>query len=155
MEAYLDVFFWLGSMVLFLVIEAITVGLATIWFAAGALVALLAAVFGVGLIGQIFLFFTASLILLIFTRPIALKYMNPHSVRTNYEDALDKVVKVTARVDNRSGTGAALLNGQEWTAHLQDDDGVMEVGELAKVTAVEGVKLILVPFETLETKERR
>lgn len=135
MEAYLDVFFWLGSMVLFLVIEAITVGLATIWFAAGALVALLAAVFGVGLIGQIFLFFTASLILLIFTRPIALKYMNPHSVRTNYEDALDKVVKVTAR--------------------LQDDDGVMEVGELAKVTAVEGVKLILVPFETLETKERR
>ncbi len=64
-------FFWLGLMILCLVIEAATVGLATIWFAAGALAATAASVLGVGILGQILLFFTVSLVLLTFTRPFA------------------------------------------------------------------------------------
>lgn len=141
------VLIWLGIMILFLVFEAVTVGLTTIWFAAGALAAMIAGVLGLGTVGQIIVFFAVSLVLLIFTRPIAVKYVNPHRIRTNYEDNVDKIVKVTERVDNINGTGTAVLNGQEWTARTRQDSTVLAEGDLAKVVAVEGVKLILIPFE--------
>ena len=145
------VFIWLGIMIAFLVLEAVTVGLVTIWFAAGALAALIASALGVGIMGQITLFFVVSLALLCFTRPIAVKYINPHKVRTNYEDVVDKMVKITECVDNKKCTGTAVLNGQEWTARMQNDDLILPEGEMAKVAAVEGVKLILVPIkQTLE-----
>lgn len=146
---YFPVLFWLGIMILFLVIEAVTVGLATIWFAAGALAALLAGVFGAGIVAQIVIFFTVSLALLIFTRPVAVKYFNPNKINTNYEDAMGKTVKIIERVDNRAGTGRADLNGQEWTARMQDDGFALEEGELAEVARIEGVKLILVPISQL------
>lgn len=146
---YFPVLFWLGIMILFLVIEAITVGLTTIWFAAGALVALLAGIFGVGILGQIVLFFAVSLALLIFTRPVAVKYVNPHKISTNYEGAVGKTVKVLERVDNRAGTGRAVLNGQEWTARTREDNRTLEEGELAEVACIEGVKLILVPLSEI------
>lgn len=143
----MEILVWLGIMVLFLIIEAVTVGLATIWFAAGALAAVAACAFGINIAGQIAIFFVVSLLLLFFTRPIAVKYINPHKIRTNYEDAVDRTVRITARVDNRAGTGTAVLNGQEWTVRMQNDKIILEEGELAKVISVEGVKLILVPFD--------
>ena len=76
--------------------------------------------------------------------------MTPHKLRTNYENAVDKTVRITERVDNIAGTGAAVLNGQEWTARMQQDDVTLEPGELATVAAVEGVKLILIPFDKKE-----
>ena len=82
--------------------------------------------------------------LLIFTRPIAVKYISPHKVRTNYEDAVDKIVKITERVDNINGTGTAVLNGQEWTVRSRDDNEILEPGDLAAVVEVTGVKLIVV-----------
>lgn len=142
----MTVFIWLAIMVLCLVVEAITVGLTTIWFAVGAFAAMIACALGLGTAGQFIVFFVISLALLIFTRPIAVKYINPHRVATNYEDAVDKTVKITERVDNISGTGVAVLNGQEWTARMQQDDVTLEEGKLAKVVAIEGVKLILVPL---------
>ena len=69
----MEVFIWLGIMILCLIIEAVTVGLATIWFAAGALVAVIAAVLGLGIVWEIILFFTVSLVLLFFTRPFAVE----------------------------------------------------------------------------------
>ena len=148
----MEILIWLGIMVLLLIIEAVTVGLATIWFAVGALAAIAACVFGVGIAGQIVLFFVVSLVLLFFTRPIAVKYINPHKIRTNYEDAVDRIVRITARVDNRAGTGTAVLNGQEWTVRMQNDKITLKEGELAKVVSVEGVKLILLPFDDISEK---
>ena len=142
----MEILVWLGIIILLLIIEAVTVGLTTIWFAAGALVALIAGVLGLGVIGQIFLFLAVSLLLLFFTRPLVVKYMNPHKVRTNYEGAVDKTVKITERVDNINGMGKAILNGQEWTVRMQEEYNGLAEGELAKVVAVEGVKLILVPL---------
>lgn len=147
---FIPVLFWLGLMILFLVIEAVTVGLATIWFAAGALAAIIASAFGIGFLGQILLFFVVSLLLLIFTRPIAVKYISPHKVRTNYEDVIDKTVKITENVNNIGGTGKAVLNGQEWTVRMYKDSLFLEKGDFAKVAAIEGVKLILVPLDALE-----
>lgn len=141
------VFIWLGIMIALLVIEAITVGLTTIWFAVGALVAMIASILGVGMWGQVILFFVVSLVLLIFTRPMAIKYMNPQRTKTNYEDIIGKTVKVTENVDNVNATGSAVLNGQEWMARMQKDEVTLAVGEFAEVVAIEGVKLILVPVQ--------
>ena len=146
----MTVFIWLGIMIVLLLIEAATVGLTTIWFAAGALVAMILCALGIGAFGQWAVFFIVSLILLYFTRPFALKWMTPHKLRTNYENAVDKTVRITEHVDNIAGTGAAVLNGQEWTARMQQDDVTLEQGELAKVAAVEGVKLILIPLDKKE-----
>ena len=146
----MTVFIWLGIMIVLLLTEAATVGLTTIWFAAGALAAMVLCALGVGAFGQWTVFFIVSLVLLYFTRPIALKWMTPHKLRTNYENAVDKTVRITERVDNIAGTGAAVLNGQEWTVRMQQDDVTLEPGELATVAAVEGVKLILIPFDKKE-----
>ncbi|MBO5372122.1 MAG: NfeD family protein [Lachnospiraceae bacterium] len=150
----MTVFIWLGIMILFMIIEAFTVGLMTIWFAAGAFVAMIACALGMGTFGQFAVFFVVSIVLLYFTRPIALKYMNPNKIRTNYEDTVDKTVKITETVDNINGTGTAVLNGQEWSARAREEGMILPEGNLAKVVAVEGVKLILVPIEaSTETKD--
>lgn len=143
MEAYI----WLIIMVIFLIIEGATVGLTTLWFAIGALVAMLANLLGLGIVGQFIIFIVVSLVLLAFTRPLALKYLNPRRSRTNYEDAVDKTVKITERVDNDNGTGTAVLNGQEWTARAWKDDVIIEIGTMAQVVEVKGVKLIVKPQE--------
>lgn len=135
------VFIWLALMILFLIAEIITVGLTSIWFAGGALTALLSAIAGFGLIVQVVLFFAVSLLLLFFTRPFAMKYVKPHNIRTNYEDIIGREVLVSERIDNRAGTGTAVFNGQEWTARSIEDDVVIEAGIMAQVTEIKGVKL--------------
>ncbi|MCM1258392.1 MAG: NfeD family protein [Roseburia sp.] len=142
----MTVLIWLIIMIIFLIAEAITVGLATIWFAAGALAAMAVCALGFGTFIQFVVFFIVSMALLVFTRPFALKYVNPNKIRTNYEDVVDKTVKITERVDNINGTGTAVLNGQEWTARSKKDDEILEPGNLAKVVEVTGVKLIVVPI---------
>ncbi|MCI5494636.1 MAG: NfeD family protein [Lachnospiraceae bacterium] len=134
---------WIGLIVVFLIIEIITVGLTTIWFAGGALAALIACGLGLNTVGQSVIFLVVSLLLLFFTRPWALKYVTPHRTRTNYEEAVGQTVRVTETVDNRASTGTAVLNGQEWTARSEADDVVIPKDAMATVVAVSGVKLIL------------
>ena len=140
----MTVLIWLIIMIIFLIAEAVTVGLATIWFAAGALAAMGVCALGFGTFAQFVVFFIVSMVLLIFTRPFALKYINPNKIRTNYEDVVDKTVKITGR------TGTAVLNGQEWTARSKREDEILEEGELARVVEVTGVKLIVVKISPEE-----
>lgn len=137
------IFIWIALIIICLIVEIATVGLTTIWFAGGALVAILAGIIGAPIWLQILLFFGVSVLLLIFTRPWALKYITPHKVKTNYEDAIGKKVKVTARIDNAAGTGTVILNGQEWTARSEQDDVTFEVDSMPEVVKVSGVKLIV------------
>lgn len=134
---------WLGLFILLLVIEIITVGLTTIWFAAGALAALAANVLGADLIIQIIIFLAVSVVLLIFTRPWAEKHLNRKRVRTNYERAIGKVIRITEKVDNLNQTGKSVVDGQEWTVRSKNDSEIFEAGALARVAAVSGVKLIV------------
>ena len=145
-----EVTIWLAVLVVCVGIEIATMGLTTIWFAGGALVAALVSCITDSFLVQLLVFTVVSLVLVYFTRPIALKWMTPHKLRTNYENAVDKTVRITERVDNIAGTGAAVLNGQEWTVRMQQDDVTLEPGELATVAAVEGVKLILIPCDKKE-----
>ena len=137
------VIFWIGLISAFLIIEIITVGLTTIWFAGGALVALLACALGMGPVGQVILFFAVSFILLIFTRPVAVRYINPRHTKTNYEEAIGQRVRVIEQIDNREGTGKAIFNGVEWTARSEQDEIIIPADTMVEVVAVSGVKLIV------------
>lgn len=134
---------WLIVLILAIVIEAITMGLASIWFAGGALVAVIAAAFNAPLAAQIILFLIVSLILLFFTRPIAVKYFNKDRVRTNVESLVGRQAIVISEIDNLQGIGQVTVGGQEWSARSFFDDVTLQVGVVVEVVAVSGVKLIV------------
>lgn len=136
-------FYWLIAVAILLIIEIITLGLTTIWFAAGALIAFFAAVIGANFLIQFIIFVVISVMLLCFTRPIAVSYFNKHRVRTNYEGIIGKTAHVVEKIDNFNQTGTAILDGQEWTARAEQDDEIIEEGARVKVVAIKGVKLIV------------
>lgn len=136
--------FWLALIVIFLGAEISTVGLTSIWFAGGALVALFAHLLGLGVFWQITIFLVVSALLLIFTRPWALKYFKPKLVKTNYETVIDEDVCLTEAVDNIRGTGKAIYKGQEWTARAYEDGKTFEAGMIVTVKEIRGVTLYVV-----------
>lgn len=138
---------WIVLIMVFAVGEILTVGLTSIWFAGGALAALIVSALGANEVVQVIVFVAVSLILLFFTRPWALKYLKPHLTRTNYEEALEQKVNVTETIDNTKGTGTAVLKGQEWTARAYEDGKVLEAGTLAQVKEIRGVTLYVVPMK--------
>lgn len=142
---YSPAIMWMALVIIFLVIELITVGLTTIWLAGGALVAFILAAVGAGFGLQLAAFFVVSFVLIYFTRPFAVKYLNPRRTRTNSEGLIGEIVKVTKRIDNRAAEGTALVNGLEWSARAVSDDQIIEKDTLVKIVRIEGVKLIVEP----------
>ncbi len=134
---------WLVVLVLMLAVEIATMGLTTIWFAGGALIAFLMSLCHAPVIAQIIVFLIVSLILLIFTRPVAMKYFNKDRVKTNVEDIAGKQAIVVEEIDNIRGKGRATLGGQEWTARSTQEGTVISVGTIVTVKEVQGVKLIV------------
>ncbi len=139
----MEAVFWLVLLIVLLGIEIITVGLTTIWFAGGSLVALLVYGLGLDFVWQILAFIIVSLVLLIFTRPLAMKYINVNKLKTNYEGVIGKVVRLTEDVNNINGTGTTIINGVEWTARSKDDDINIPKGTIVKVVDIKGVKVIV------------
>lgn len=137
---------WLALMILFVIAECATVGLISIWFAGGCLVAMFLAMAGVPWGWQVVAALVVSLLLLILTRPIAVKHFNKKKTKTNYQSVIGTVVRITERVDNFNQTGAAMADGKEWTVRSADETAILEVGDAAVVVAVEGVKLMVKPY---------
>lgn len=135
--------FWLILFILLVVIEIATMGLTTIWFAAGALVATIASVFGANIVVQSILFLLISILMLIFTRPVAVKYFNKDRTKTNVESLIGEQAVVISDIDNLQGIGQALVGGQEWTARCEMEDGKIKTGSVVEIVAVQGVKLIV------------
>ena len=146
-------YFWLAAFILFGVVEAATVSLTSIWFAVGALAALIVCALGAPWGWQVAVFFAVTFVLIYFTRPWALKHMNKKKLRTNYEEVIGREVRVTRRVDNRQGTGEAIWNGMEWRARAVKEDEIFEPEEMARVARVEGVKLMLEKMEKEEPQK--
>ena len=134
---------WLALIIIFIVIEIATVGLTSIWLAGGALVAFILNFIGVDLVWQVIAFFVVSIVLMVFKRPFAKKYINKDRTKTNYEEVIGKTVKVTEKIDDLNETGTAVYNGQEWTARAKNPTEIFEPGSFAKVVDVMGVKLIV------------
>lgn len=135
--------YWLIALIVFLVIEAVTLGLATIWFAGGALVALIAAMCGAGLGIQVASFLVVSLVLLIFTRPFAVRFLSKDTLKTNVDRVIGMEGVVTEEISNLAGTGKVSLGGNIWTARTENEGGTIPVDAVVAVLRVEGVKLIV------------
>lgn len=135
---------WIGVIILFAAIEIATVGLTSIWFSGGALAALGAYALGLEWQWQFAVFVVVTLILLVFTRPWALRYVKPHLTKTNYEQMIAERVCLTERVDNLKQTGTAVYKGQEWSARAYDGDQTFEAGEIVTVKEIRGVTLYVV-----------
>lgn len=133
---------WIVLLVLLIVIEIATLGLTTIWFAGGALVALLANLCGFNIVVQLVLFVAVSSALLYFTRPIMIRYINQDRVRTNADSLIGQTGVVREDIDNLKATGCVVINGQEWTARSVDD-ALITKDKVVIIDAIQGVKLIV------------
>ena len=133
---------WLVLMAVLLVAELLTVGLTTIWFAAGALVAYLSSLVGANLVVQVILFLVVSIVLFALTRPLLVDKLNKSRAKTNIDSLIGKKAKVTEEIDPLEETGTAFLEGKLWSARSADGRKI-EAETIAEVVAVEGVKLIL------------
>lgn len=138
-----QVVFWLILLIILVAVEIATMGLTTIWFAGGAFVAIIAAAFNAPLYVQITLFLIVSVVLLLFTRPIAMKYFNKDRIRTNAESLIGRQAVVTEDIDNLPATGSVSINGQEWTARCVMDGIKIPKGTVVIIRAISGVKLIV------------
>jgi len=138
---------WFALFLVFIVVECLTVGLVSIWFAGGSLVAMIVAMAGAGIAWQCIAFLVVSAVLLVVTRPVVKKYLLNKRVKTNYQSIIGEVAKVTEGIDNFNQTGAALVDGKEWTARSTEDKVTMDRGTLVTVVAIEGVKLMVKPYE--------
>lgn len=136
---------WLVLLIICILLELPTMGLTTIWFAGGALVAAVAAALHVPIAIQVVVFVVVSLLLLIFTRPIAVKYFNKDRVRTNVESMIGRQAIVTSEINNLEGVGQVTVGGQEWSARSKDEEMEIPVGAVVVVRSISGVKLIVEP----------
>ena len=134
-------------MIVMLLIEAAIPGLVSIWFAAGALVALLVAALGASMWLQLIAFFLSSGVFLFLTRPLVKKYVNRSIQPTNADMIIGKECIVKERIDNVRGTGLVLAGGKMWTARSAKDDLIIEEGTRAAVERIEGVKAVVKPLE--------
>ena len=141
---YMESIIWLGLMIVLLMIEVATLGLTTLWFAGGSLVAFFAALLHAPVFVQVLLFLLVSIVLLYFTRPIAIRYLNKSRVRTNVETIIGKEAVVTQAINNLHAQGQVVVGGMEWTARTSTNEETIEKDTIVVVKRVEGVKLIVV-----------
>lgn len=138
---------WSVLFVVLCVVEVATMGLTTIWFAIGALLAVVLAALNVSLWIQVAVFLVVSLVLLFFTRPIALKYFNGRREKTNVESLVGEVVLVKEAINNLQGEGAVLVKGIEWSAKAEQDDLLLAAGQKVRIKEIRGVCAIVAPVE--------
>lgn len=141
---------WLVVLVILVVVEIFTLGLTTIWFAGGALVAILVAAVGGPVWLQILVAAIVSAVLLFFTRPIAMKYFNRDREKTNAESLVGRQAIVISEIDNLQGIGQITVNGMEWTARSVVDGQIIEPGEVVIIRGINGVKLLVESQKNLD-----
>ena len=134
--------FWFVLIVVFLWMEASTVSLVSIWFACGALVAMIAALFGAQIWLQLVLFVAVSVLLLASLRAVVKKFITPKLVKTNVDAVVGSTGIVVETIDNIRGVGRVKLGGMEWSARSTDAVPI-EKDTLVIVERVEGVKVFV------------
>ena len=145
----LAAFVWLGLMILFLIAEGATVSLVSLWFAAGAVVAMFAALLGAGVWLQTGLFLVVSGALLLMLRPIVRRYLVPKITPTNVDSLVGATGLVTESIDNVTASGQVKLGAMEWTARSTTGENIPQ-GTLIRVDRIEGVKVYVTPVNVPE-----
>lgn len=138
---------WFSLLLVFLIVEAVcAIHLVSIWFAAGALVAMVASFFGGPVWLQITLFLVVSCSLVALLWPFIRKFLNPKLSKTNLDAVLGSEGLVTAAIDNVTATGQVKLGAMEWSARSTSGKAIQE-GTLVKVDRIDGVKVFVSPVE--------
>lgn len=135
--------YWLLVFVVLLVVEILTLGLTTIWFAGGALAAFVAGLLGMGIVAQVVVFIVVSLVLLFLTRPYAVKYFNKEREKTNADSLVGKQAIVLETIDTLHAKGVVEINGLEWSAKTEEPNGWIEKDEVVLIEKIQGVNLIV------------
>ena len=138
----MEMIFWLVLFVVLLVVEIATMGLTTVWFAGGALIAFFAAYIHLGIGLQIVLFLAVSILLLVLTRPIAVKYFNQEREKTNVDSLIGQNAVVLEEINTIKATGRVEINGMEWSAKTEHTE-IIEVNTVVSIKGIQGVKLIV------------
>lgn len=133
---------WLGALVLFLIIESQTAAVVSLWFAAGALAAMIAAVCGAELWLQAVLFAAVSLVLLALLKPVVQKFFTPKLQKTNADALVGTVGPVLEDIDNIRAVGRVKLGGMEWSARSTDGEPIKK-DALVEVDRIEGNKVFV------------
>ena len=140
----MNAIYWLILFIVLLIVEIITLGLTTIWFAGGALIAFGLSLLEVSSVLQWAVFCGVSLILLFATRPWAVRYFNNQKKeKTNVDSLIGKTAVVTSEIRNLEGTGEVFVTGLIWTARSEEDALMIKEDTHVTVVAVQGVKLIV------------
>ena len=137
------IYVWLIALVAFIAVEIATMGLTTIWFAGGALVALVLALVKASFYVQLGAFLVISIVLLVCTRPLAVKFFNQKREKTNVDSMIGKQAIVLAQIDNLKEEGQVILNGMEWSARAYEEGCIIPAGAVVEVKEIRGVKLIV------------
>lgn len=137
---------WLILTVVFLIAEAATVTVISLWFAAGSLTAMAMALLGGSIWMQVLVFLVVSAAALTALRPLVRKYLTPRLIATNIDSIIGSVGIVTAAIDNIGATGQVKLNGMDWTARSTSGEAI-EAGTKVRVDKIEGVKVFVSPVE--------
>ena len=138
---------WFVAMVLFLWLEASTVGIVSIWFAVGALCAMIPGICGGALWLQVVVFMVVSIALLASLRPLTRKYFKPKLVKTNVDAVVGSTGRVMEEINNDLSTGRVKLAGLEWAAR-SSHQAVIPVDTMIRVDRVEGVKVYVTAIQT-------
>jgi membrane protein implicated in regulation of membrane protease activity len=137
---------WLVLPVVFLAVEAATVTVVSLWFAAGSLAAMVTALTGGGLAFQAAVFLGVSAVMLTALRPLVRRYLTPKLTATNIDSVIGATGLVTSAIDNLTSSGQVKLNGMEWTARSTDGTPI-PAGTRIRVDRIEGVKVFVSPLE--------
>lgn len=138
-------YFWLILFVVFLIFEIATLGLTTIWFAGGAFVSFWMSLGNINFLVQVVVFLLISIALLVTTRPLASKYLNNKTIKTNVDELIGRKVKVSETIDNMNETGHVMINGVEWLARASYDSMIIQKDTLVCIMEINGVKAIVQP----------
>lgn len=140
------VYFWVIVLIVCLVVESLTPQLVTIWFAAGAVGALIAAYVGASPVTQFGIFLLLSIVMLAAFRPLVRGVLKTGKDKTNADRILDQKAVVIQTIDNRAETGQIRVMGQIWTARSAHDDICFQTGDTVIVRSISGVKAMVEPY---------
>ena len=135
---------WLGAMVFFLIVEAITPQLVSLWFAGGALLALVLSLFDAPVLWQLVVFVAGSVLLLVLTRPFVKNVLKFKRTSTNVDKLVGREALVTEAIDNLKGEGLVKIAGVTWSARSESPESIPE-GETVVVCRIEGVRAVVRP----------
>ena len=138
------VYAWLALIVVFIVLEAATVNLVSVWFIGGAVAGLVCAILGAGTLLQVTVFILVSALMLALLRPVLKKYLRVKPTKTNADRLLGQEALVTEKIDNLQETGAIRINGVLWTAKSLEDAQI-PTGTRVIIRRIEGAKVYVEP----------